>query len=155
MFIRQLIRPSIRLCTRLPIWPLIRRWLLPVYGLALVGVVVMADIPDLLGAQSGIGVGNSLGGLVSSVPGGDKVGHFLLFGTLGFLVNAWLGRSGCSVLTHVKVTLLVSLVVLVEELSQIYLPHRNFDVFDIVADLAGIILFSIFAYWWMRRRVDA
>jgi len=149
LFVRQLMGPSIRCCTRLHIWPIALRWILPVYGLAILGVIAMADAPDLLGSQSRVG----LGVLISGIPWGDKIGHFLLFGTLGFLVNISLARSGCSALTRVKITLLVSLVVLVEELSQIYLPHRNFDVFDIGADFSGIILFSTFAYWWMRRRV--
>jgi VanZ family protein len=93
--------------------------------------------------------------LVQSIPAGDKVGHFLLFGTLAFLANLAVARSGASLRWHLKISALVVVVVVAEELSQIFLPHRNFDSMDLVADLAGIILFSAFAYFWKRSRLAA
>ncbi len=93
--------------------------------------------------------------MLQSIPAGDKLGHFLLFGTLAFLANLAVARSGVSLAWHLKITALVVVVVMAEELSQIFLPHRNFDSMDLVADLAGIILFSAFAYFWKRSRLAA
>ncbi len=56
---------------------------------------------------------------------------------------------------HVMVTALVAVIVLIEEISQIYLPQRSFDVLDLLADLAGIVIFSVFAYFRMKARLDA
>lgn len=74
------------------------------------------------------------------VPGGDKLGHWLLIGGLAFLLNlslqcrcfTWAGRRW----------LLGSAVVLglaaLEEASQIFLPSRTADWGDFAADLLGI-----------------
>lgn len=93
--------------------------------------------------------------MVQSIPSGDKAGHFLLFGTLAFLANQAVARSGGSLAWHLRVTALVVVVVMAEEFSQIFLPYRNFDRMDLVADLAGIVLFSAFAYFWKRGKLAA
>jgi len=116
----------------------------------LVGIVAVADL----------GVGShpstlAISSMLQSIPAGDKLGHFLLFGTLAFLANLAVARSGASLAWHLKITALVVVVVVAEELSQIFLPHRNFDSMDLVADLDGIILFSAFAYFGKRSRLAA
>ncbi len=40
----------------------------------------------------------------------------------------------------------VGVVILLEELSQYFLPSRAFDLIDLGADIAGILLFSITSY---------
>jgi polysaccharide biosynthesis protein VpsQ len=105
---------------------------------------------------TGIIVGNNLGrlrgiiGWVDMLPFGDKLGHFLLIGTLAFLLNYALngrmvkiGRQkillGCSI---------VAVAITIEELSQIWIPSRTFDLVDLTANYLGIGL----AGWvWLRR----
>lgn len=79
---------------------------------------------------------------IKLVPYGDKLGHFLLFGILTSLVI--LGSKFRSFqFKRINIyygTLLVSLFVLFEELSQIYIPSRTFDFLDLSADALGISL---------------
>ena len=76
------------------------------------------------------------------VPGGDKLGHFLLIGTLAFLVNATLHarRIQLGRLRPLLGSLLVTLVVSAEEFSQLFLVHRSFDLLDLTADYVGILI---------------
>lgn len=85
--------------------------------------------------------------LVGTIPFGDKVSHAVLYGllTLGantssrFLVFK-LGRFACY-----RGSLAVAVFALLEELSQMYIPSRAWDISDLVADAVGILLFSAVA----------
>jgi len=82
--------------------------------------------------------------LVASMPYGDKIGHFCIFGflTLGSnfvfklksfkLVNFEIYVGSIAVLSFA----------LIEELSQYFIPNRTLDLFDLIADLCGIIVFT-------------
>lgn len=126
------------------------RSLLTSYVCALACFILAADL-DVSSNPASI----ALKAWVQSIPASDKVGHFLLFGFLAFLVNLTVVRAGSSVSCHLRATAWVSGIVLAEECSQIFLPHRNFDFSDILADLAGIILFSAFAYLLRRGKMRA
>ena len=77
---------------------------------------------------------------VNKYPGADKVCHFLLMGTMAFLTNLALrGRK----IQYANKTLYVgSLIVLIlvtlEELSQIFVSSRSFDLIDLSFDILGI-----------------
>jgi len=81
---------------------------------------------------------------IRSIPGGDKCGHFVLMGGFAFLLNLSLS---CRVLrvagrpfllgSMVAVTLIT-----IEEYSQRFVAYRTFDLLDLAADYAGVILFS-------------
>ena len=86
---------------------------------------------------------------VSDFPGGDKAGHFLLFGVLSYLLN----RSALLLFPRkgpVRVVLVVvlSLVVLIglEEWSQSLFPARTMSLSDLLASYAGVALFALLAY---------
>lgn len=84
--------------------------------------------------------------LITSHPGLDKAGHFLLIGGFAFFVNLALGlRQWRGFLLG---SLLVAVACLAEEISQLWFPARTFDLLDLVADLAGILFFG-----WLARRV--
>lgn len=87
------------------------------------------------------------------VPGGDKLGHFLLIGTLAFLVNASLRarRIRLGPLHPLLGSLLVALVVTAEEFSQIFLVHRSFDLLDLTADFAGILILGRLGAYLSRK----
>ncbi len=91
------------------------------------------------------GFGQRYWAFLGDWPAGDKVGHFALFGTLAFLVEAgWRrrcfgGGDGGGRRRRFPVGIVgVAIFAVVEELSQAFLPTRGFDWWDMVASLAGV-----------------
>lgn len=85
--------------------------------------------------------------MVDSIPIGDKIGHFLLMGMLAYLVNLLmecktfkLGKW--QILTG---SVIVAVCVLIEEMTQIFIPTRTFSYLDLLSDLLGILTFSYLA----------
>ena len=76
------------------------------------------------------------------IPCGDKVGHLVLVGTLSLLCNLAIPSPPCAGLWRfITLTTLVLLVLLsLEELAQAFIPTRTCDLFDWLADLAGLAL---------------
>ena len=84
---------------------------------------------------------------LAALPAGDKIGHFLLMGLLSYLANTTLGGSRlrwkrCSIL---KGSILVTAFVVLEEISQLWMTHRAFELADLAADAAGIWVFGLLA----------
>jgi len=79
--------------------------------------------------------------LARSVPFGDKVGHFGLFGLLSVLCNAAFRHASLSIgrFSLYRGSMLVAAFALSEELSQIFFPRRTLDAGDLLADLAGVL----------------
>ena len=103
--------------------------------------------------QANTGAESQFAQLVRSIPYGDKVGHFGLFGLLTLLANSsfnyskiQLGR--CSVLVG---TVLVLGFVTIEEASQGLLPTRTMDAYDLIADFLGIAMFTLISLKFARR----
>jgi VanZ family protein len=87
-----------------------------------------------------VGIAKPVFDAVRALPLGDKVSHFALTGVLSVLTNlAFRCRrlSGSRFAPSVG-TLVVMLVVVAEEISQIWIPGRNFEFFDLTADFLGI-----------------
>jgi VanZ family protein len=82
---------------------------------------------------------------VRSVMHGDKIAHFFLFGALGFVLNLtvsyrtwrWFG------IPVYRGTALVLLFTIVEDFSQHFISHRNFDLQDLLADVLGLLFFAV------------
>jgi VanZ family protein len=108
---------------------IVARWATAVAALALIAIVVAADretLPLLLQR-------------VYNYPAGDKIGHFVLFGGLAFL--AALGFPRRTELAGVSVpmsTLVIAVLVTLEEASQAWFPGRTASVFDLLASYAGL-----------------
>ncbi|TPV56031.1 trypsin [Aestuariibacter sp. GS-14] len=83
--------------------------------------------------------------LVQRIPFGDKLGHFGLFGTLSFLLIA--ASGGRTILLAGReifiASAIVTLFVTGEELSQLFITTRTFDIVDWLADAAGIAAASL------------
>jgi undecaprenyl-diphosphatase len=83
-------------------------------------------------------------------PYADKVIHFLFFGLIAFWMNLRLKNrlirlGNCSV----PVTLLfLGTIVFLEEGSQAFSPLRSLDPFDLLSNLAGLIVF-----WWLSKHL--
>jgi VanZ family protein len=80
---------------------------------------------------------------------GDKVGHFILMGTLTFLINLSCSAKKIRLFsTSVLLgSLIVAAAVILEEISQIFISTRSFSLLDLSADFLGII----FASWLISR----
>jgi VanZ family protein len=88
-------------------------------------VFALSSIPDLPALPGGMG---------------DKTAHVLLYGGLGLLAGRALSGGIGRPVTW-RVTLLVlgfcALYGLSDEIHQLFVPHREFDLKDLAADVAG------------------
>ena len=87
-------------------------------------------------------------------PGSDKLGHFLFMGLLSLLVNMSLGGLCPHRFTVPRGCLGLSLLVGLEELTQLWLRHRAFEWADLVADVAGIVAFGALAGVCLARKTS-
>ncbi|GDY21313.1 hypothetical protein LBMAG56_26590 [Verrucomicrobiota bacterium] len=90
---------------------------------------------------------------VKAVPGGDKVGHFVLVGGLGFLLN-WTLRCRefwCAGRLWLLGSAIVFGIFTVDEVTQIWRPARTFDLLDLAANYAGIWFFGGLARRVVKR----
>ena len=103
------------------------------YAALIVATVVAANL----------GGTNVVFGVVADVPYGDKLGHFLLMGVLAMLADLAARHHerrflGLRVPTAPAVVLVL---VFAEELSQLLMATRTFDLVDFAADVLGVIVF--------------
>ena len=88
------------------------------------------------------GEGGEWWAFIQNIPYGDKVGHLGLIGTLSLLCNLafhprqpkWLPRW------ITLVTLILLVILSLEEIVQAFLPHRTCDLGDWLADLVGLAI---------------
>ena len=88
------------------------------------------------------------------MPASDKICHFLLMGFLSYLTNAALDarRFRWRRLSVLRGSVLIGALVLVEEVSQIWIAHRAFELADLAADLAGISTSELLIRWQRSSR---
>ncbi len=114
-------------------------------------IVLVAFVAFLVAlvALADSGHGQQLFQLAKKIPAGDKLGHFVLFGTLSFLVNLILRAAEIRLrkITLLKGSIIVGSVVTMEEFSQLFFRSRSFDLGDLAADLLGI-----WACGWLARK---
>jgi VanZ family protein len=96
----------------------------------------------------------SLLNFVGNIPYGDKLGHFVLMGGFSLLLNLVLNAKtvGRGKFNYLLGSLIVALVVTLEEISQIFISGRTFDSGDLVFDYLGIFVFGELARFICRRR---
>jgi len=115
-----------------------------IYIIALVAIIFIADLEQY----------RHLLQPIRGIPYGDKVSHFLLMGLLSFLVNLSFSCSRAKILGlyFLKGSLIVAVIVTLEEFSQLFFKYRTFDLVDLLSDYLGIFLFGRIAYFIQRRR---
>ncbi|MGK0366530.1 MAG: VanZ family protein [Saprospiraceae bacterium] len=116
------------------------KFLAGIFTLFMCGIVFWADSGYAFDAIS----------LLMRIPHGDKIAHFLLLGILSFLINSSLScrklpLNGYNILLG---SLLIAVVISLEEFSQAFIPHRNFEILDIVCNYAGIFTFGKLALFY-------
>lgn len=122
------------------------KWLTGLYFLLLGVIVFLADQKRF----------QPLFRRVRDLPYGDKLGHLILMGILSFLLNMALSCRRVRVwkVELLKGSLIVALVVTLEEFSQIFVKYRTFDMGDLFMDYVGIFFFGMFAYLLTRRKMS-
>jgi polysaccharide biosynthesis protein VpsQ len=78
-------------------------------------------------------------------PNGDKLGHFLLMGSLAFVVALALPWRW-----KLRGLLILAGLLTLEECSQLLFPRRTFDLLDLACSLAGIAAFG-WLNWILTR----
>jgi VanZ family protein len=114
-----------------------------IYIIILAGIVVLADVRET----------QYLFKPVRRLPYGDKIAHFLLMGFFSFLLNLALKARTIKVwkINFLLGTLIVLVVVFIEEFSQKFIRGRSFDYTDLIADFAGILIFGEIARLICKR----
>jgi VanZ family protein len=94
-----------------------------------------------------VGIGQRYFDIVRSFPLGDKISHFVLMGIMSALANlaARGRRMHLGPMSFGLGTAIVAIVVVAEEISQLWIPGRTFDLLDLVADFLGIVCGEILA----------
>jgi VanZ family protein len=93
---------------------------------------------------------------IHSIPYGDKLGHFILVGMLAFVVNLSLGAArwhwlGWSML---KGSLIIFILITLEECSQLFISYRHFDIGDLLSNYLGILLLGHLAIYFSSPRIN-
>ena len=116
-----------------------KRWAI-FFGLFIVAIIILADVGDLGFLHA-----------VYDVPLGDKAGHFILFGLLSFVINlsVFEARPASDFRRDAVIaSLILALLMALEELSQLWFPMRNFDLLDLTAGYLGVAFFT-----WLAVRL--
>ena len=114
-----------------------------VYILILAGIVVLADLRET----------QYLFKPIRRLPYGDKIGHFLLMGFFSLMLNLALKARTFRIwrINFLLGTLIVLVIVFIEEFSQIFIRGRSFDYRDLIADFSGILIFGELARLICRK----
>jgi len=91
---------------------------------------------------------------VGNIPYGDKFGHFFLMGGFSFLLNLVLNARTFKLwkFKYLLGSLIVVIVVTIEEISQIFVRGRTFDWGDLVFDYLGIFVFGEIARLILKKK---
>lgn len=122
------------------------RWLTISYISFILLVIVAADTGHL----------NFFIRWIHSIPYGDKLGHFLLVGMLALVINlSWNAARfrwwGGSIL---KGSLVVFILITLEECSQYFISYRHFDLGDLISNYLGILLLGHLAIYLSPQKLN-
>jgi polysaccharide biosynthesis protein VpsQ len=115
-----------------------------VFSLIMIAIVVCADAyPGLFK-------------FVYAIPGRDKVGHLLLLAMLSFLINGAIPSQqyGWRSVSIFKGSIVIFIIMVLEETSQLFFPGRTFSWKDMLANTCGIAIGDRLAYLFQRYRIQ-
>lgn len=111
------------------------KWLTILFAIFIILVIISADLGTL----------PKLISWVYDFPGGDKLGHFALYGILTLLLDLTffqalphLDRKRAAVMIGLALVLLIGL----EEFSQQWFANRTFSLVDLAFSYLGVVSFS-------------
>ncbi len=110
----------------------------------------------LIVIAANLGLAPILFGFLRRIPYGDKLGHFVLMGILSLLVNLSMRASRVQIgsVAVLKGSLIVAVIVTLEEFSQIFIRSRGFSLLDLAFDYAGIVAFGALAIHLVNRHAE-
>lgn len=114
------------------------KWLTFFFTLFILLIIILADLGKL-----------GILRVINQIPFGDKIGHFILYGILSLLLDLSLLRSlpnRSPKLIVVISGLTLALLIALEEWSQKLFSTRTFDLVDLFAGLAGLLVGGWAAY---------
>ena len=119
------------------------KWLAVAFSIFIIVVIILADMGTLPGLIRGL----------YDFPNGDKLGHFILYGILSLLLNLafTLHPSRNLPRTIWTVSLILALLIGLEEWSQSMFDSRTMDIVDLLASYAGVTI-AAFVVWRIRNR---
>ena len=84
--------------------------------------------------------------VLKNIPFADKILHFLLVGAAALLLNKVLQFKTFRLLRFYVYwrSAIVGIAAIIEEISQIYIPSRTFDLMDLAFDFIGVLSISRF-----------
>lgn len=107
-----------------------------------IGIIILADR----------GLAAYYFGFLYGYPGGDAVAHFLILGTLTFLVTWAFPRMQQVGQWNLALAPLVILTLIsIEEISQGFIPGRTLSLIDWLANFSGIVVGGTLG-WWLTRK---
>jgi len=118
-----------------------------------VGTILFAGMILLISISATMEWGLQWFQLVRRLPWGDKVAHFVLMGGMSLLLNLSL-RARQVRLPYASVllgSLVLYVLVTIEEFAQMLLPSRSFDLADLASNYLGIYLFGLLAVRWSQK----
>jgi VanZ family protein len=88
------------------------------------------------------------------IPYDDKIAHFFLAGALSLLVNLNLSLSHVTIgkIKFLKGSMILLIVLIVEECSQSFFPSRSLSWKDLVSGYAGVLCFGQIAMYLVKNR---
>ena len=107
------------------------------FALLILFVIVLADLGELGFLK-----------LLNQIPYADKAGHFILYGILTLLLDLTFTRAlpyPSRKLLVLRIALILSLLIGLEEYSQQFFAKRTFDLVDLAFSYLGVICFSLLA----------
>jgi VanZ family protein len=119
------------------------KWIAALFTLFILAVILLADLGRLPAVFRA----------ASDYPFGDKLGHFVLFALLSLFITLTAVRSipGCApARLGLKITLVLGVLVSIEEGTQRYISTRSPDWVDLGASLLGLIIGASAAVWWSK-----
>ncbi|BAP55674.1 hypothetical protein THII_1377 [Thioploca ingrica] len=113
------------------------------YIIFILMIIVLADQGDYIAI---------LKDWVDMIPYGDKGGHLILMGLLSLTVNLSFKCTLWTVNQHtfLKGSVIVAVLVTLEEISQLFFSYRTFDWEDLLFDYLGIWAFGQLA-WYLNQ----
>lgn len=120
------------------------RWLAVIYSLIIIFIIVVADS----------GQYHFIFQFIQQIPFGDKFGHFILIGLLALVINLALQGRKIQVFNYslLQGSVIIAILVMLEELSQFFIKNRTFDLGDLLFDFIGIVVFSYVTMYVLRNK---
>jgi len=93
-------------------------------------------------------------GIIEKIPYYDLFGHFIVYGMGSVISYHASGKRKINLLFRLPLApFLFSLFTIIEEILQKLVPSRTFSYADIVASLAGIVLFYLISELYMKKKI--